>query len=428
MGAEAVLGLQWGDEGKGKLVDLLAEGASYVIRGQGGNNAGHTLVAHDAECKLHLVPSGILHPSCRCYIGAGVVIDPISFLEEIEQLRWVRQAHIDQIRISPAAHLVLPHHRLLDRLAEERLGLDRIGTTGRGIGPCYADKARRIGVRVGDLLDPFICKEKIRSSLLANIPLIGPNERGELAHLDHGLDQFLDKAVRITRWIESLEVPLLEALARNERCLLEGAQGVLLDNSFGTYPYVTSSGTLPAALCAGAGIPPGYLKKVIGVAKAYTTRVGAGPFPTELSPDERKLFPSADVARERGTTTGRERRLGWFDAPLMKYAARMAGCEMVALTKLDILDEVRVLRIAISHGSGEGECIAPHQLAAHPQLHPRYEEIEGWLCSTAACRSWDQLPVSARRYIERLEELCEVRIGIVSVGPKREQTLFREQQ
>lgn len=350
MPATIVIGLQWGDEGKGKIVDLLAENFQHVVRSQGGNNAGHTIQVGEKVFKLHLIPSGILHPGVKCYIADGTVIDLNVLKKEIET---VNATHLT---ISPGAHVILEKHRKEDAATGKE-----IGTTGCGIGPCYADKMRRVGMRIGDVEDQWLK------------PFVRP-----VAPLLH------------------------EALERSELVLFEGAQGTLLDLTFGTYPYVTSSSTLAAGVLAGAGVGPTAVSDVIGVCKAYTTRVGAGPFPTEA--------PELDAraANEIGTTTGRLRRMGFFDAPLVRYAVKLNGVSMLALTKLDILDQWESIKICIEHDDAV----------------PIYKKLPGWKKSTRECRSFSDLPKEARAYIEKIEELVEAPIGLISVGPKREETFY----
>lgn len=362
MSGTIVVGVQWGDEGKGKIVDLLSEDFRHVVRSQGGNNAGHTLKVGERVVKLHLIPSGILHPEVKCYIADGVVVDLEVLEKEIEMVG----AH-DRLIVSPGAHVILEKHREQDAVFGKE-----IGTTGCGIGPCYTDKTSRIGKRVGDMEEEWLK------------PFVKP------------------------------VAPLLHAaMQRGEAILFEGAQGTLLDLTFGTYPYVTSSHTLAAGVLAGAGVGPTAVDEVIGVFKAYTTRVGAGPFPTEANELDAKQ------ANEIGTTTGRLRRMGWIDTPLVRYAVQLNGVSMLAMTKLDILDQWDIIKICTGYVGGE----IPLNLA---DAQPIYEELPGWQQSTRDCRVFADLPKNAKAYIERVEELVEAPIGMISVGPERKETLYRD--
>ncbi len=377
MAGKILVGTQWGDEGKGKIVDLLAETAQHIVRSQGGNNAGHTVVVSGVEYKLHLIPSGILHEHTTCYIGAGTVIDPEVLLGEIDMLKSLNISVEGRLFIDPGAHVILPKHKEQDREMESAKGAEAVGTTGRGIGPCYADKVHRTGVRVIDT-----------PSLIQYMAPVSP-----LIHA---------------------------ALEMGEEVLFEGAQGTMLDVTFGTYPYVTSSSTLAAGILAGAGVGPSAVRQTIGVVKAYVTRVGRGPLPTEEA-----LF-DAQEAREEGTTTGRLRRLGWFDCMVLKAAIRLNGIDTLALTKLDILDQISQIKVCIGY-QVDGKLYAgiPTRAEELAQVEPVYEELPGWMQPTRGCRSFEDLPLEARRYVEFLEKECLVRTSIISVGPSREETIRR---
>jgi adenylosuccinate synthase len=334
----AVIGMQWGDEGKGKVIDLLSEKAQHIARAQGGNNAGHTIIAEGREYRFHVVPSGIIFPHTKCYIGGGTVIDPASLLLEFEGLKKNGIDFKERLFLSRYTHVVMPYHRLIDQLSEKAKGAAAVGTTGRGIGPCYADKSNRCGIRVADFLHPKIFKAHQEAALvIKNRELQGvyghaPLEGGPI------FDEYQGYAERLKDFAAPVEELLYEASKKGEAILFEGAQGALLDVTFGTYPFVTSSCTLSGGVCSGAGVGPSLLDQTIGVAKAYTTRVGNGPFPTELKPEELARFPDHSAARELGTTTGRKRRMGWLDTCLLRHTACLNGADFLAVTKLDILD------------------------------------------------------------------------------------------
>lgn len=415
-----VVGTQWGDEGKGKIVDILAGSARHVVRSQGGNNAGHTIVIHQKEYKLHLIPTGILHPETRCYIGAGCVIDPEVLVQEIDSLESMGIEVKKRLSISPHAHVILPHHRLLDRLQENASGEAKIGTTGRGIGPCYADKAKRVGLRMAELCDEEALPEALRrviaeknreiSSLFNAPPLdfetvfTGLNKSGKL----------------LSPYLAPVDRMLHDAEKRGEAILFEGAQGAMLDISFGSYPFVTSSGTLPASLIAGAGIGIPKEMLVLGVVKAYTTRVGSGPFPTE----DKSAFPEAKTIREVGTTTGRERRTGWFDAVSVRQAIRQGGIETLAITKIDILDSFDEIKICIGYSlNGEQLTEVPVLEGDLSKAKPIYETLPGWKKTTVGVTTLEDLPEAARRYLTRLEQLLKVPFSYISTGPERSQVI-----
>ncbi len=415
----AIIGMQWGDEGKGKIVDLLSESAAHIARAQGGNNAGHTVVAKGVEYRFHLIPSGILYPSAKCYIGGGTVIDPASLLAEMDQLRSHNISFEHRLFISSYAHVVFPYHRLLDELADRSQG---IGTTKKGIGPCYADKANRLGLRMADLLSKGFrnhLKEVLKRKNFELEKLYGhpPLDFEALA------SEYERYAQKLASFLAPVEEMLYKAL-KKEKILLEGAQGTLLDLTFGTYPFVTSSSTIAGGIPAGLGLGPA-IDCTLGVVKAYTTRVGNGPLPTELSPEEMARFPDHIQSREIGVTTGRKRRFGWFDAVLAAHTLRLSGINRLALMKLDILDgldEIRICKSYLLHGKETSSFpVLSEELL---QVSPVYETLRGWKSSTKEAKSIEDLPKEARAYLSRIEELCAAPISLVSVGPGREQTLF----
>ncbi len=400
-----VVGLQWGDEGKGKLIDYLSVGADCVVRAQGGNNAGHTVVAGGKEYRFHLIPSGILYPHVRCFIGGGTVIDPESLLLEMQEIESQGIDLKGRVLISPYAHVVFPYHRLMDKMYEVRRGDRSIGTTGRGIGPCYADKTQRIGIRLGECLDPVLLRERLEAVARTR------KVEGIECDVDSLTKQYTLYAERLAPFIGDVESLLADALTKKQKVLFEGAHGTALDLTFGTYPYVTSSSTIAAGICMGAGIGPTYIDHVLGIAKAYTTRVGEGPLPTALSKEEELLFMGPKDAREIGTTTGRVRRLAWLDTEQLRFSIRLNGVGSLAVTKLDVLDSLEVIKICTSYHSGTS--------------NPIYETLPGWRTSTKLAKKLEDLPREARDYLDRVETLCGVPICLVSVGPERENTLIQ---
>ena len=423
MSVTILVGGQWGDEGKGKVIDLLTDRVHMVVRSQGGNNAGHTVVAEGKEHRFHLIPSGILNPATVCVIGHGVVVDPSAFLQELETHQ---QAGIDtrNLFISERAHMVMPYHSVLDKLGEEMRGDDRLGTTWRGIGPAYEDKVRRIGFRIGDLQKPAFLEKKLRFVLrLKNETLT--RLYGAEPFDEHAiLDEYLGYAERIDPYIRDIYPIIQEALNAEQRILLEGAQGVMLDIDVGTYPYVTSSAPTAGGACTGSGIPPSRVSRTVGVFKAYTTRVGYGPLPTELNDSLGDQI--REVGQEYGTTTGRARRVGWFDAAVGRYAVATNGIDSMVVTKIDVLDAIPSLKICTGYLS-KGE-LWDHPMANISHLkhcEPVYEELPGWQTSTRDCRRFEDLPAECRAYVERIGELCGSAVDVVSVGPDREHTLVR---
>jgi adenylosuccinate synthase len=443
-----IVGAQWGDEGKGKVVDLLAERAELIIRFQGGNNAGHTIVRDGEEFKFHLIPSGILYSDKTCAIGNGVVVDPRVLLGEIDGLKR-RGVDVGNLKISANAHLIMPYHVLLDTAGEVKLGKLSIGTTLRGIGPCYADKALRLGIRVQDLLDEKILRTKIRAALEPKQQALrelsvqrrklrkeageGTTEGGDRSVADapdprldlHGMsEEFVNYGHRLEPHIADTSRLCWEALDAGRTVLFEGAQATLLDLDHGTYPFVTSSNPIAGAACVGAGVGPGDIDEVWGIAKAYATRVGAGPFPTELHDDVGRHM--LEQGHEYGTTTGRERRCGWMDLVALRYAVRINRMSALAITKLDVLSGIHPLRVAVRYRSREGAVLDRfpyHQSILH-SVEPEYEELPGFDGDITACRGEADLPAEARAYLEFVSDFVGVPIRLVGVGPGRDQIVW----
>ncbi len=419
-----VIGAQWGDEGKGKITDLLSRSADVVVRPQGGANAGHTIVVQEKTYKLHLIPSGILYPETECIIGSGTVIDPKILLEEIDQLQKLGIS-TEKLYISQTAHVTLPYHRLIDQASEERRGKHKIGTTKRGIGPTYADKSERIGIRMVDLMNPDDLHDKLAWTI--NYKNVILEKLYHLPPLDTEtvIDEYRDYAHQLRRYIVDSSLKIDEAIRKRKNILFEGAQGTLLDLDHGTYPYVTSSNPIAGGACVGSGIGPTMIDRVIGVAKAYTTRVGEGPFPTELHGEIGQLL--CDRGAEFGTTTGRRRRCGWFDAVIGRYAVRINGLDCLAITKLDILDTLDEIKVCIAYElDGETCHHFPSNSRSFARCHPIYETLPGWQQSTVHCRTLEDLPKQALDYLKFLAELMEAPIAIVSLGASRDQTIIVE--
>jgi adenylosuccinate synthase len=418
-----IVGAQWGDEGKGKLTDLLAERADLVVRFQGGNNAGHTIVRDGEEFKFHLIPSGILYPGKTCVIGNGVVIDPAVLIGELDGLRR-RGIDPGGLRISANAHLIMPYHVMLDTAGEAKLGKLEIGTTKRGIGPCYADKAARLGIRVQDLLDAKILRKKIMAALEPKQQMLRPFLRDPKLDLHAMTEEYLRYGHRIEPFVADTAHLCWEALDAGRTVIFEGAQGTLLDLDHGTYPFVTSSNPIAGAACVGAGVGPADIDEVWGVAKAYTTRVGAGPFPTEL--DDELGARIRERGGERGTTTGRDRRAGWLDLVALRYAVRLNTLSALAITKLDVLSGIDPLRVAVRYRSSEGALLDElpyHQSVLHA-AEAEYEELPGFDDELGACRSAAELPRQARDYLDFVSEHAGAPIRLVGVGPGREQVIW----
>lgn len=418
----AVVGAQWGDEGKGKIVDVLAEQATIVARYQGGANAGHTVRVGDDEFILHLVPSGILYPGVRCLLGNGVVVDPWTLAGEIDDLRERGVEVEGRLGVSRRAHLVLPHHRLLDGAQEESRGQGKLGTTGRGIGPAYRDKVARVGLRVADLVDPPRTREVVDAGVrAANAALewLGDERR---ASTEEAMDRLAEVREGLLALATDTGDEIRAGLRDGGRVLLEGAQGALLDIDHGTYPYVTSSSTTAGAAAAGVGIGPTLIDEVLGVVKAYTTRVGTGPLPTELEGEAAERL--RQLGAEFGATTGRPRRPGWFDGVVARYAAGVNGLTSLAVTKLDVLDTMDPIQYAVAYQlDGERVTRFPDSTAMIERARPIYEEMPGWEVPTGGARSWDDLPAAARDYLRRLESVTTVPIRYVSVGASRSETI-----
>ena len=416
-----VLGAQWGDEGKGKIVDLLTPHFSIVARYQGGHNAGHTVYVNGVKFVLRLIPSGILHAGVTCVIGNGVVIDPQALFAEIDELTKNGIDVAGRILVSDKAHLILPYHRDLDLLSEARRGERKIGTTSRGIGPAYEDKIARRGIRVGDLNDPAGLEQNVRDNVNARNRLV----QDSTMDWKPVLAQLLGHAERLRPMMRDVSVLLTQAMAAGQSILFEGAQGTLLDIDHGTYPYVTSSNASVGGVCTGLGIPPRAIGRVLGVVKAYTTRVGEGPLPTELTGEMGNRL--RDSGNEYGAVTGRPRRCGWYDAVAVRYGVRINGLDALALTKLDVLDGLERIDICTSYTVG-GKTLTefPSDMGQLAACEPVYESMPGWSAPTAGVRRFDQLPEAARKYIARLEEVTGVRAAIVSTGSERDDTILRD--
>lgn len=425
MANTVIIGAQWGDEGKGKIVDMLSAESQVIVRFQGGNNAGHTIKVDGEETILHLVPSGILHPGALCLIGNGVVLDPEVFLHELDELA-ARGIDVSPARlgVSKKAHLILPYHKSLDKAREAKRAGHKIGTTGRGIGPCYEDKAARVGLRAADLSDPELVRAKVRHALLEKNILLTELYKFEPLDAEAVSEGLLALAPRLLPYVQDTDARLHAAMKEGENVLFEGAQGIHLDIDHGTYPFVTSSNTVAGNAAAGSGVAPSALDRVVGVIKAYTTRVGSGPFPTELLDDAGSYLRTN--GHEFGATTGRPRRCGWFDAVVARESVRLNGITDLALTKLDVLQNLPVLKICVAYGlDGKTLEYLPQEEGALARVTPIYEEMPGFEEDISGCRNFDELPDAVRAYVGRLEELAGARISIVSVGPGREQTILR---
>ncbi|HWC82798.1 MAG TPA: adenylosuccinate synthase [Pseudonocardiaceae bacterium] len=424
MPAIVVIGAQWGDEGKGKATDLLGERVGWVVRYQGGNNAGHTVVLPDGQdFALHLIPSGILNPEVTNVIGNGVVVDPGVLLDELAGLEE-RGVDTSRLMISADSHLIMPYHVAIDKVTERYLGKAKIGTTGRGIGPCYQDKVARVGVRFQDVLDEKILRQKVEAALdFKNQVLVKVYNRRALDP-DEVVDAVLGQVEKLADRIADTRLLLNQALERGETVLLEGSQGTMLDVDHGTYPFVTSSNPTSGGACAGSGIGPGRINAVMGILKAYTTRVGSGPFPTELQDDMGERLRK--TGGEFGVTTGRSRRTGWFDAVIARYAARVNGITDYFLTKLDVLSGLERVPICVGYevDGFRADDMPMTQTDVHHAV-PVYEELPGWFEDISHCRTFEELPANAQSYVLRLEELSGARMSVIGVGPGREQTIVR---
>jgi adenylosuccinate synthase len=420
----AVIGSQWGDEGKGKIVDLLCERFDVVARFQGGHNAGHTVKFADQHFALRLIPSGILHPGKLCLLGNGMVIDPEALLDEIEKLRALGVSIDGNLKISDSAHCILPYHKALDLAREAAAGGGKIGTTGRGIGPAYETKVGRFGIRVADLLDPDVLRARIESACSEKNPLLqtvygcetfDPEKLYE-AYIRYG-EVLADRITNGTLWIN-------EQIRSRKSVMFEGAQGTMLDIDHGTYPFVTSSNTVVGGICTGLGVAPKHINRVIGVAKAYTTRVGSGAFPTELLGEEGEHLRRR--GNEFGTVTGRPRRTGWLDLPVLRTSVMLNGIDEIALTKLDVLDEIAEIPVCTGYNvRGKVWKTFPSFAVAHGDYKPEYRTLKGWAQPTEGTTSYDALPQAAKDYIRFVEDQIEAKVTIVSTGPRREETIVR---
>ncbi|MDR3362711.1 MAG: adenylosuccinate synthase [Desulfovibrio sp.] len=425
MSNTVIIGAQWGDEGKGKIVDMLSAQSQVIVRFHGGNNAGHTIKVKGEETILHLIPSGILHDKVLCLIGSGVVLDPGVFLEELDSLA-ARGIDVSpgRLGLSKKTHLIMPYHKILDSARELKRAGNKIGTTGRGIGPCYEDKAARVGLRAGDLTNPDLVREKARRVLLEKNVLLRDLYKFDPLDVEAVCEELLQLAPRLVPYLTNVEFCIEEAVRKGESVLFEGAQGVHLDIDHGTYPFVTSSNTVAGNAATGSGIAPSLLDRIVGIAKAYSTRVGSGPLPTELLDDTGSYLRAKGC--EFGATTGRPRRCGWLDAVVLRESARLNGLTDIALTKLDVLQNLPALQICVAY-EYEGRRIdrLPQEEGALGKVVPVYEELPGFEEDISACASFDELPKEARVYVRRIEELVGVKISIISVGSDRRQTIVR---
>src|SRR3989454_8975432 len=416
-----LIGAQWGDEGKGKIIDVLTADADIVVRSQGGNNAGHTVIHRGKKYVLHLIPSGILRRGKVCVIGNGVVVDPVALVKEIDGLKKLGVRIDRNLLVSDAAHLVLPYHRALDEQRELRKGLAKIGTTKRGIGPAYGDKAARTGLRVSDLMQPRLFSKKLEAKMRENNAILRalgakPNDFREVNQ------QYLAAGAALSPFVANTVVYLHRALQSGREILFEGAQGTFLDIDHGTYPYVTSSNTTAGGACTGSGVPPHRMDRVVGVMKAYTTRVGEGPLPTENAEVADMLHA---MGREFGATTGRPRRCGWFDAVATRHATMVNGIDELAITNIDGLDSLEVIRVCVGYRVGTTRYdYVPNDIELLSKCEPIYAEFPGWRTPTHDIRRWNKLPVRTRAYLKAIAELTGAKLAIASVGPAREQTIF----
>ena len=425
MSSVVVVGTQWGDEGKGKITDFLSENAEVIARYQGGDNAGHTIQFNGVTYKLHLIPSGIFSPEKISVIGNGVVLNPKSLITELAYLHE-RNVTTDNLRISDRAHVILPYHIRLDQLQEEAKGDNKIGTTNKGIGPCYMDKAARVGIRVADLLDREVFAERLKINLAEKNRLFTKMYDAVPIEFDDIFEEYYEYGQQMKQYVCDTSVILNDALDQGKRVLFEGAQGVMLDIDQGTYPFVTSSNPVAGGVTIGSGVGPSKINKVVGVCKAYTSRVGDGPFPTELFDEIGSRI--REVGREYGTTTGRPRRVGWFDSVVMRHSKRVSGITNLSLNSIDVLTGLETVKICVAYRKPNGEEIShyPASLVELGQCEPVYEELPGWSEDITGCRSLEELPENARNYVRRISELVGVRISTFSVGPDREQTNILE--
>jgi adenylosuccinate synthase len=420
--ATVLVGAQWGDEGKGKVIDILAEDMDYVVRYQGGNNAGHTVVIGESKYVLHLIPSGILHDGKICVIGHGVVVDPKALIDEIELLKEQGIDCSGRLKISDKAHIIFPYHNKIDELREARRTKGRIGTTKKGIGPCYADKVARVGIRMADLYDKDYFRERLENNIEEKNMMVKDFPGAELFKFEDVFEKYLGYAEYLKDFVTDTTSLLNEALRNRKNVLFEGAQGTFLDVDYGTYPYVTSSNSTAGGACTGAGVGPSRITKVIGVVKAYTTRVGEGPFPTEFGAD--LMDKIREKGGEFGATTGRARRCGWFDSVLVKNSVEINGIDEVAITKIDVLDELEKIKICVAYEyKGKTYTNIPGDPGFLEKCVPVYEEHPGWKKDTSGVTAYEDLPRNAINYLKRVSELIGTKITLVSVGKSRKQTL-----
>lgn len=425
MANTVIIGAQWGDEGKGKIVDMLSAQSQVIVRFQGGNNAGHTIKVKGEETILHLIPSGILHDGKICLIGNGVVLDPAVFLSEMDHLaaRGIDVAPT-RLGISKKTHLIMPYHKSLDKAREAKRAGHKIGTTGRGIGPCYEDKAARVGLRAGDLADPGLVREKVRHALLEKNVLLRDLYKFEPLDENAVCDELLGLAPRLLPYLTDVDARIHETMLAGQNVLFEGAQGIHLDIDHGTYPFVTSSNTVAGNAAAGSGVAPGTLNRIVGIVKAYTTRVGSGPFPTELLDDTGSYLRTK--GHEFGATTGRPRRCGWLDAVVLRETVRLNGLTDIALTKLDVLQNLPALQICVAYElDGKRLEYLPQEEGALGRVTPVYEELPGFEDDISECTAFEELPGTVQGYIRRIEELSGVKVSMISVGADRRQTIVR---
>jgi len=427
MSSVIVVGSQWGDEGKGKIVDFLSEKADVVARYQGGHNAGHTVVINKEKFILHLIPSGILYKNKMCLIGNGVVVDPAALIEEINGLKERGVEIGKNLFLSKNAHLIMPYHLALDKESERCKGTKSLGTTGRGIGPAYVDKMARVGIRVADMLHPAVFKDKLQSNLhyinflLENLYKIPPFD------LDAIYNEYMGYAQRLSEYVADTDIIINKMISEDKNVLFEGAQGTLLDIDHGTYPYVTSSNSIAGGACTGLGVGPTKISRVLGVVKAYTTRVGSGPFPTEIKD------ALGDKLRQRGgeygATTGRPRRCGWLDMVILRHSAQINGLTGVAVTKLDILDDIEMIKICTSYKyKGKIYHEFPKEISIFEECEPVYEEVRGWSKSTVGIRDFSRLPGEAKAYIKRIEKMLGVEVHLISTGQRRDELIKLKEQ
>lgn len=422
MSSTVIIGAQWGDEGKGKVIDILAEKADVVVRTQGGNNAGHTVTANGKVYKLRLIPSGVLYSEKMCIIGNGVVVDPKGLLEEIDTI-IAQGLTIDNLKISDRAHIVLPYHKILDELSEKARGKEEIGTTKRGIGPCYMDKVERTGIRMCDFIHPEIFKEKLFNLIQKKNDIITKIYGAEPLNAQDIYNEYIQYAEKLEKFVDDTSVLVYNSIKEGKQVLFEGAQGTLLDVDLGTYPYVTSSHPISGGVCTGVGIGPTLINECIGIVKAYTTRVGKGPFPTELSDKMGEYI--REKGGEFGTVTGRPRRCGWFDAVIVKFAVRVNGLTSVVVNKLDTLTGIPKLKICTAYRFNDKILNNfPASLEDLAKCEPIYEELDGWNEDITNVRRYEDLPENAKKYIDKIEKICDVKVSMIGVGPDRDQNIY----